>query len=130
MLTNGNTIIISQILSLTIHWNKAVNNILIAKTVEYACSLGVSFIVYARFGNHPSLDQFKYSNGFQKFNVGRFSGLKDFMPNFLIPIYNKASCLKLTMKKNASNKNDLTNPNSLEKNINQKSLNIKTEIKI
>ena len=34
------------------------------------------------------------------------------------------------MQKGSTNKNDLTNPNSLEKNINQKSLNIKTEIKI
>jgi len=34
------------------------------------------------------------------------------------------------IRKSSTNKNDLTNPNSLEKNINQKSLNIKTEIKI
>jgi hypothetical protein len=64
--------IISNILSLQKHWDKAVNNALLAKTVEVCASRGVRWLMYGRIGNHPSLDRFKESNGFVKFPIARY----------------------------------------------------------
>jgi hypothetical protein len=72
-LVHGNHIvIISQILSLQKHWDKAVNNALVAKTVEVCASKHEEWLMYARMGNHPSLDKFKQSNAFIKFPLTRY----------------------------------------------------------
>ncbi len=67
-----NIAIISQILSMQKHWDKAVNNVLIAKAVEVCASKGEQWLMYGRIGNHPSLDRFKQSNGFVKFPIARY----------------------------------------------------------
>ncbi len=99
LLRDSSTITVSQILSFTTHRDKAVNNALIAKTVECAVSVGVCFVVYARFGNHPTLDEFKRSNGFESYYVEGQGKLFDFVPNrlkvCLIPVYNWFSRLKV-----------------------------------
>lgn len=64
--------IISQILSMQKHWDKAVNNALIAKAVEVCAAKGEKWLMYGRIGNHPSLDRFKESNGFSKFPITRY----------------------------------------------------------
>jgi CO dehydrogenase/acetyl-CoA synthase epsilon subunit len=111
--------VISQILSLQKHWDKAVNNALIAKTVEFCAQEGVPWIMYGRMGNHPSLDRFKQNNGFTQFQLNRYyipltrkgriavklglhREVKDMLPQKvkypLIPIYNWVSRTKMKMK--------------------------------
>jgi hypothetical protein len=105
-------IIISQILSLQKHSDKAVNNALIAKSVEICASEQRGWLMYGRMGNHPSLDNFKQNNGFTKqlltryyvpitgrgrlaIRLGMHRELKDALPNrikyALIPVYNWVS---------------------------------------
>ncbi len=73
MLLHGDNIaIISQILSMQKHWDKAVNNALLAKAVEACASKGERWLMYGRIGNHPSLDKFKESNGFVNFPITRY----------------------------------------------------------
>jgi hypothetical protein len=67
-----NIAIISQILSLQQHWDKAVNNVLVAKAVEVCASKNVHWVMYGRIGNHPSLDKFKESNNFTKYPLTRY----------------------------------------------------------
>jgi hypothetical protein len=114
-----NTSIIAQILSMQKHWDKAVNNALLAKAVEVCASQGEKWLMYGRIGNHPSLDRFKESNGFIKFPTTRFyvpitekgsiaiklglhRELKDSLPqplkNSLIPLLNWASRNKAQLK--------------------------------
>jgi hypothetical protein len=64
--------IISQILSMQKYWDKALNNALIAKAVEVCASKSIKWLMYGRIGNHPSLDRFKESNGFVKFQITRY----------------------------------------------------------
>lgn len=63
---------ISQILSMQIHWDKAVNNALVAKAIEVCATNRVRWIMYGRIGNHPSLDDFKRNNGFYKLELTRY----------------------------------------------------------
>ena len=114
-----NIAIISQILSMQKHWDKAVNNALLAKAVEVCASKGERWLMYGRIGNHPSLDKFKESNGFVKFPITRYYvpltwkgrvairlGLhrefKDALPQSLkgplIPVLNWASRNKMRLK--------------------------------
>ena len=67
-----NIAIISQILSLQQHWDKAVNNVLVAKAVEVCAGKNMHWVMYGRIGNHPSLDKFKESNSFVKFPLTRY----------------------------------------------------------
>ena len=67
--------IISQILSQQEHWDKALNNALVAKAIEFCANNDIEWIMYGRMGNHPTLDNFKQSNGFAKFQLTRY-----FMP--------------------------------------------------
>ena len=104
-----NIAIISQILSLQKHWDKALNNALLAKAVEVCASNENRWLMYGRIGNHPSLDRFKKSNGFTKYSITRYyvaitakgqlavrlglhKELKDALPQplkgFLIPVFN------------------------------------------
>jgi hypothetical protein len=64
--------IISQLLSFQKHWDKSINNALLAKAVEVCSVNGNRWLIYGRIGNHPSLDKFKESNGFKKYLVGRY----------------------------------------------------------
>jgi hypothetical protein len=119
LLRGDNIAIISQILSLQKHWDKALNNALLAKAVEFCVSNGMQWLMYGRIGNHPSLDKFKESNGFSKFPIIRYYipitgkgrvaihlGLhrefKDALPNFLkyplIPVFNLISRNKMLLK--------------------------------
>jgi len=114
-----NIALISQILSLQKHWDKAVNNALVAKAVEVCAVKLVPWLMYARMGNHPSLDNFKQSNGFTKFAVTRYYipltkkgkiatrlgmhiEIKDALPTSikypLIPIYNWISRTKTNIR--------------------------------
>ena len=68
-----NIAILSQLLSLQKHFDKAVNNALIAKAVELCGKKGINWLMYGRIETaHPSLDRFKRSNGFSKFSLTRF----------------------------------------------------------
>jgi hypothetical protein len=114
-----NIAIISQILSLQKHWDKAVNNALLAKAIEVCASQQEKWLLYGRIGNHPSLDRFKQNHGFTKFPLTRYyvpltrkgkiatkTGLhkefKDALPQSikyaLIPVYNWVSRAKTKMK--------------------------------
>jgi hypothetical protein len=111
--------IISQILSMQKHWDKALNNALLAKAVEVCASNGNQWLMYGRIGNHPSIDKFKENNGFSKFQITRYyvplsekgktvvrlglhRELKDALPAFLktplIPVFNWASRIKVRLR--------------------------------
>lgn|GEM_PF-247460 len=64
--------ILSNILSMQKHWDKSVNNALLAKAVEVCAERGERWLMYGRIGNHPSLDKFKENNGFVKYPVIRY----------------------------------------------------------
>ena len=110
---------IAQILSMQEHWDKAVNNALVAKTVEVCANKGVKWIMYGRMGNHPSLDKFKQNNGFTQFQLTRYyiplkrkgkvaaklelhRDIKDVLPQSikrpLFPLYNWISRTKMRIK--------------------------------
>jgi hypothetical protein len=111
--------VISQILSLQRHWDKSLNNALLAKAVEICVSKGQRWLMYGRIGNHPSLDRFKENNGFVKCPITRFyipltgkgkrairlglhQELKDALPQWLkdplIPALNWVSRIKHEVK--------------------------------
>jgi hypothetical protein len=119
-LVHGDQItIMSQILSLQKHWDKALNNALVAKAVEVCSARGGQWLMYGRMGNHPSLDSFKQNNGFTKCTLTRYYvpitgkgrlaaklGLyrqaKDAIPEFLkgpmVPLFNWVSRTKIQLK--------------------------------
>ena len=119
-LVHGDKIaIVSQILSLQRHSDKAVNNALIAKAVEVCATKQSGWLMYGRMGNHPSLDNFKQNNGFTKFSLTRYyvpitkkgriatrmglhREIKDALPQPikypLIPVYNWVSRNKMRIK--------------------------------
>jgi hypothetical protein len=102
------------------HFDKAVNNALIAKAVEVCEQKGVKWLMYGRMETaHPSLDRFKKNNGFSKFPITRFyvpltrkgrlairlglhRDLKDVLPKsvryMLLPAYCWASRTKMRVK--------------------------------
>jgi hypothetical protein len=114
-----NITIISQILSLQKHRDKAVNNALIAKVIEFCATNNSKWIMYGRIGNHPSLDDFKQSNGFHRLVLARYfvpltskgrivirlglqREIKDSLPRSiktpLIPIYNLTSRTRMRVR--------------------------------
>ncbi|MGA3191339.1 MAG: hypothetical protein ABSD73_02365 [Candidatus Bathyarchaeia archaeon] len=114
-----NVTMLSQILALQKHRDLAVNNVLIAKTVEVCASKGEKWLMYARMGNHPTLDRFKQSNGFTRFPLVRYyvpltrtgetavklglhKRIEDELPASikyrLIPIYNWISRIKMKIR--------------------------------
>jgi hypothetical protein len=119
-LVHGDKItIMSQILSLQKHSDKAVNNALIAKAVEVCVAKQFEWLMYGRIGNHPSLDKFKQNNGFSRFPITRYyvpitkkgriavkmglhREIKDALPQPvkypLIPLYNWISRNKMRIK--------------------------------
>jgi hypothetical protein len=111
--------IMSQILSMQKHRDLALNNALVAKAVEVCASKDEKWLMYARMGNHPTLDKFKENNGFTKYPLTRYFvpltrkgetaiklGLhrrtEDVLPTSmkyrLIPIYNWASRAKMKIR--------------------------------
>ncbi|MDR0471416.1 MAG: GNAT family N-acetyltransferase [Nitrososphaerota archaeon] len=72
ILHGDNIAILSNILAMQIHWDKSVNNALIAKAVEVCAEKGEHWLMYGRIGNHPSLDRFKENNGFTKLPITRY----------------------------------------------------------
>ncbi|MEM2130057.1 MAG: hypothetical protein QXZ70_05615 [Candidatus Bathyarchaeia archaeon] len=73
LVQGDNIAILSQLLSMQKHFDKAVNNALIAKAVEVCGKKGIKWLMYGRIETaHPSLDRFKKNNGFSKFSLTRF----------------------------------------------------------
>ena len=120
LMHGDNIAVIAQILSLQKYWDRAINNALVAKTVEFCASKQVPWIIYGGMGNHPSLDKFKESNCFSKMTLTRYyvpltfkgkitTGLglyknkKDLVPNSLkgiiIPVYSWVSRTKAKLQK-------------------------------
>ncbi|MGD0071365.1 MAG: hypothetical protein ABSB71_07815 [Candidatus Bathyarchaeia archaeon] len=64
--------VFGQILSLVSFRDVMPNNALIAKAVKICSDRNLHWLVYARMGNHPSLDVFKRNNGFKKVEIKRF----------------------------------------------------------
>jgi hypothetical protein len=112
-------VIISQILSLQKYLDKAVNNALVAKAIEYCASRNILWVMYGRMGTHPTLDSFKQNNGFHQelltryyipltrkgkivIKLGLHKEIKDSLPQSmkypLIPLYNWISRTKTKMK--------------------------------
>lgn len=112
-------VVISQILSMQQHRDKAVNNRLIAKAIATIADLHEEWVMYGRMGNHPSLDNFKFSNSFNKFTLTRYyipltskgkiavrlglhRELKDSLPQAvkepLFPVYNWISRTRMRIK--------------------------------
>ncbi|MEM2311521.1 MAG: hypothetical protein QXD79_07945 [Candidatus Methanomethylicia archaeon] len=71
LIYSGKCALISQILSMIKHRDKAPNNALIAKTVEVCASKGIKFLIYERM-SAGSLGEFKQNNGFIKLYVPRY----------------------------------------------------------
>ena len=120
LIFGDDVVVISQILSMQKHWDKSLNNALLAKAVEICSSKGQRWLMYGRIGNHPSLDRFKENNGFVKFSIARiyipltFKGrtairlglhreLKDALPQSLkgplIPLLNWVSRNKTRLRR-------------------------------
>ena len=120
LIYGDNINIISQILSLQEFWDKAVNNALIAKAVEFCSQNQMKWIMYGRMGNHPSLDKFKQSNDFKELSLTRYfipltkkgqaaielglhNEIKDVLPQrikySLIPVYNWISRRRVGIKR-------------------------------
>jgi hypothetical protein len=119
LLYGDNVAIVSNILSLQKHWDKSLNNALLAKAVEVCASKAQKWLMYGRIGNHPSLDRFKENNGFVKYPIARYyipltgkgrlaiklglhRDLKDALPEFLkgplIPTMNWVSRTKVKLR--------------------------------
>jgi len=117
-----NLVITTQILSLQKHWDKSVNNAMLAKAVEICAKNNHEWLMYGRMGkgsNHPSLDKFKENNGFIRYPLNRYyvtlskkgqiavkmglhQQIKDRLPESLKPkailIYNCISRAKIKRK--------------------------------
>jgi hypothetical protein len=112
--------VMAQILSLQKYWDKALNNALVAKAVEVCAAQNAPWLMYGRMGNHPSLDNFKTSNGFSKCALTRYFVLltkkgrlaaklglhrqaKNALPNWikrpLVPVFNWVSRTKVQIKR-------------------------------
>ncbi len=130
ILYGDNIAILSNILTMQTHWDKAVNNAMLAKAVEVCASNGNRWLMYGRIGNHPSLDRFKENNGFVKYPVTRYylpitdkgrlairlglhQELKDALPQSikdpLIPAFNWVSRNKIRLRR------QINGPNSIER---------------
>ncbi len=112
--------IVSNILSLQAHMDKALNNAMLAKAVEICAAKGQRWLMYGRIGNHPSLDRFKENNGFVEYPIKRYyvaltgkgkvaiqlglhRELKDALPDgvkyTLIPAFNWVSRTKVKIRR-------------------------------
>lgn len=117
-----NLVVTTQILSLQKHWDKAVNNVMLAKAVEVCAKNNHKWLMYGRMGkgsSHPTLDKFKENNAFIRYPLNRYyvmlskkgeiavklglhQQVKDRLPELLkpriIPLYNFVSRTKVKLK--------------------------------
>ena len=63
---------LGQIISMVRHRDKAPNNVLIAKAVEYCVKAGIPHLTYANWPPSGGLANFKRENGFQRMEVPRY----------------------------------------------------------
>ncbi|MCL2642577.1 MAG: hypothetical protein FWD52_03570 [Candidatus Bathyarchaeota archaeon] len=120
-----NLVVITQILSLQKHWDKAVNNVMLAKAVEVCAKNNHKWLMYGRMGkgsSHPSLDKFKENNAFVRYPLNRYyvtlskkgeiavklglhQQFKDRLPESVkpkaIPVYNFISRTRIKLKHRA-----------------------------
>jgi len=119
LVQGDNIAIVSQILSMQKHWDKALNNALVAKAVEVCATRKIRWLMYGRMGNHPTLDDFKQNNGYVRFLLTRYfivltgkgrlaarlglhREMKDALPLWLkrplFPVYNWVSRTRMRIK--------------------------------
>ena len=119
LVQGDNIVIVSQILSMQKHWDKALNNALVAKAVEVCATRKIKWLMYGRMGNHPTLDDFKQNNGCVRFLLTRYfivltgkgrlaarlglhREMKDALPLWLkrplFPVYNWVSRTRMRIK--------------------------------
>lgn len=119
LVQGDNIAILSQILSMQKHWDKALNNALVAKAVEVCATRKIRWLMYGRMGNHPTLDDFKQNNGCVRFLLTRYfivltgkgrlaarlglhREMKDALPLWLkrplFPVYNWVSRTRMRIK--------------------------------
>ncbi|MCJ7718928.1 hypothetical protein MUO69_03230 [Candidatus Bathyarchaeota archaeon] len=119
LVQGDNIVIVSQILSMQKHWDKALNNALVAKAVEVCTTRKNRWLMYGRMGNHPTLDDFKQNNGCVRFLLTRYfivltgkgrlaarlglhREMKDALPLWLkrplFPVYNWVSRTRMRIK--------------------------------
>jgi hypothetical protein len=119
LVQGDNIAIVSQILSMQKHWDKALNNALVAKAVEVCATRKIRWLMYGRMGNHPTLDDFKQNNGCVRFLLTRYfivltgkgrlaarlglhREMKDALPLWLkrplFPVYNWVSRTRMRIK--------------------------------
>lgn len=119
LVQGDNIAIVSQILSMQKHWDKALNNALVAKAVEVCATRKIRWLMYGRMGNHPTLDDFKQNNGCVRFLLTRYfivltgkgrlaarlglhREMKDALPlwlkRLLFPVYNWVSRTRMRIK--------------------------------
>ena len=119
LVQGDNIAIVSQILSMQKHWDKALNNALVAKAVEVCTTRKIRWLMYGRMGNHPTLDDFKQNNGCVRFLLTRYfivltgkgrlaarlglhREMKDALPLWLkrplFPVYNWVSRTRMRIK--------------------------------
>ena len=72
LIHGDNITFIDQILSLQKYWDKAVNNALVARAVQFCADKDIKWLMYGRMGNHPMLDNFKQNNGCIQFQLTRY----------------------------------------------------------
>ena len=119
LVQGDNIAIVSQILSMQKHWDKALNNALVAKAVEVCATRKIRWLMYGRMGNHPTLDDLKQNNGCVSFLLTRYfivltgkgrlaarlglhREMKDALPLWLkrplFPVYNWVSRTRMRIK--------------------------------
>jgi hypothetical protein len=119
LIHGDNITFIDQILSLQKYWDKAVNNALVARAVQFCADKDIRWLMYGRMGNHPTLDNFKQNSGCIQFQLTRYyiiltgkgriasrlglhRDIKDALPQSakrpLIPIYNWISRTKMLIR--------------------------------
>ena len=119
LVQGDNIAIVSQILSMQKHWDKALNNALVAKAVEVCATRKIRWLMYGRMGNHLTLDDFKQNNGCVRFLLTRYfivltgkgrlaarlglhREMKDALPLWLkrplFPVYNWVSRTRMRIK--------------------------------
>lgn len=119
LVQGDNIALVSQILSMQKHWDKALNNALVAKAVEVCATRKIRWLMYGRMGNHPTLDDFKQNNGCVRFLLTRYfivltgkgrlaarlglhREMKDALPLWLkrplFPVYNWVSRTRMRVK--------------------------------
>jgi len=79
------TAVIDLLLSMQKYWDKAPNNILIAKAVEVACQKGMRYLIYEKMPE-GSLGEFKRNNAFQKMWVTRYYVPLSFKGNLVLKL--------------------------------------------